>query len=101
MLGKLKSGDFLPHLGKRCRLECGEVIVETILGSVEEKPLVRNPCASEWRTPFVLLFEANQECPWSEGFFTIRMAGMAEIRGVYMNRIMAPGPASLFQAVFN
>lgn len=104
MLERLRSGDFMPHLGKTCQLVCGEVVIETVLDSVEEYPLARHPYASEdSRVPFMLHLSASPDCPYSDGIFTLKIAGMNEIRGVYLNRILniTAVPASVFQVIFN
>jgi len=104
MLEQLHSGDFSPHLGKRCLLECGEVTIETVLASVSDKPQSRHPMAAAVsRTPFSLQFRGAPDCPWSDGVFTLKIEGMEEIPGVFVNRVMNldPTPASVFQAVFN
>jgi hypothetical protein len=104
MLGQLSSGDFSRFLGQRCLLQCGDVVIETVLDSVSDNPLAAHPFAPAGsRIPFTLLFRGAPDSPWNDGVFTLRVEGMAEIPGVYVNRILnvGPTPGSLFQAVFN
>lgn len=104
MLERLSSGDFFPHLGRQCLLQCGDVVIETVLDSVGDNPLAAHPFAPAGsRIPFTLRFRGAPDAPWNDGVFTLRIEGMAEIPGVYVNRILniGPVPGSLFQAVFN
>ena len=104
MLEALRSGDFVPHIGKPCRLTCGEVVIDTVLDAVGDNPLARHPLAgADSRMPFTLVLRGDADCPWGDGTFALHIDGMAEIPGVFINRILNVGPVSgsLFQAVFN
>lgn len=103
-LKNLQSTDLSPHIGKTCRLECGETVIETVLDDVKERPRARRPKAEpDERTPFTLFLRGAPDCPWEGGTFTLKIEGMPAIDGVYANRVMNTGaePASLFQAIFS
>ncbi len=104
MLEALRSGDFAPHIGKPCRLTCGDIVIDTVLDAVGDNPLARHPQASaDSRTPFMLVLRGDADCPWGDGTFVLHVDGMEKISGVFVNRILNTGavPGSLFQAVFN
>ena len=103
MLSTLTSTHFEPHINHPFQLTFKNTAAANLrLVSVEELPQAAHN--GSVRTPFTLLFCADDNMAITDNCFTLKHPTLGDLPDIYFNRILSPDPRDTrphYQAVFN